>query len=76
MALGHTRRQLCPLLQSVQSMKGTPTMDSDSNQKFSDYLVMKRTNPNLYWTKDTHEQMTKAYQHYGKAFFDIYDGLA
>jgi len=51
-------------------------MDSDSNQKFSDYLVMKRTNPNLYWTKRTHEQMTKAYQHHGTAFFDIYDGLA
>jgi len=51
-------------------------MDSDSNQKFSHFLVMKRINPNQYWTTKTHEQMTKAYQHHGKSFFDIYEGLA
>ena len=51
-------------------------MDSESNQKFSHYLIMKRMNPNKYWSKRTHEQMTKAYKHQGMSFFDIYEANA
>jgi len=49
-------------------------MDSESNQKFSHYLVLKRINPSQYYTKSNHEEMNSAYKHQGKAFFDVYNG--
>tara|TARA_B110000967_G_C18472587_1_gene358100 strand:- start:213 stop:371 length:159 start_codon:yes stop_codon:yes gene_type:complete len=48
-------------------------MDSKTVPLFSDFLAIKRSNPSNYWTAKTHEQMTKAYQHHGAAFFNIYE---
>ena len=47
-------------------------MDSNSVPLFSDFLSMKRQNPNKYWQPATHAQMAKAYQHHGVAYFDLH----
>ena len=39
---------------------------------FSDFLSMKRQNPNQYWLPVTAAQMAKAYIHHGPAFFDLH----
>ena len=50
-------------------------MDSKTIPMFSDFLAIKRMNPNKYWTAANHNKMTKAYQHHGAAFFNIYESL-
>ena len=39
---------------------------------FSDFLLMKRQNPNQYWLPVTAAQMHKAYIHHGPAYFDLH----
>ena len=51
-------------------------MDSNSVPLFSDFLAMKRQNPNKFWQPTTHAQMAKAYQHHGVAYFDLHKDQA
>jgi len=39
---------------------------------FSDFLSMKRQNPNQYWHPVTAAQMQAAYLHHGHAYFDLH----
>ena len=39
---------------------------------FSDFLSMKKKNPNQYWLPVTAAQMAKAYLHHGHAYFDLH----
>ena len=48
------------------------TMDATTPPLFSDFLSMKKQNPNQYWLPVTAAQMAKAYIHHGPAYFDLH----
>ena len=52
--------------------KGHHQMAHNPIPLFSDFLSMKRHNPNQYWLPATHAQMARSYQHHGPAYFDLH----
>ena len=68
-----TRVILRPLFQSPTSQqKGHHQMAPNPIPLFSDFLSMKKQNPNQYWLPVTAAQMAKAYIHHGPAYFDLH----
>ena len=62
-----------PLLQSPHhNRKGHHQMAPKPIPHFSDFLSMRRSNPNQYWLPVTAVQMANAYQHHGPAYFDLH----
>jgi len=59
-----------PIPRSQQ--KGHHQMAPKPIPHFSDFLSMKRFNPNQYWLPVTAVQMANAYQHHGPAYFDLH----
>lgn len=51
-------------------------MDSKTVPLFSDYLLMKHENPNLFWATRTQAEMAQAYLHHGVAYFDLHKDQA
>jgi len=52
--------------------KGHHQMTPNPIPLFSDFLSMKKQNPNQYWLPVTAAQMAKAYIHHGPAYFDLH----
>ena len=61
-----------PLQSPHMTMKGHHQMAPEPIPLFSDFLSMKKKNPNQYWLPVTAAQMAKAYLHHGHAYFDLH----
>ena len=47
-------------------------MNATTPPLFSEFMALKRANPNQYWLPVTAAEMAKAYIHHGPAYFDLH----
>jgi hypothetical protein len=67
-----TRAMHGPYPQSPNNNRKDGTMHATTPPLFSEFMALKRANPNQYWLPVTAAQMAKAYIHHGPAYFDLH----